>query len=49
MNGASDPLSETSDDLHWPRVRDWLQAIDDTYTDLDRTLGDSVDTDEDAP
>lgn len=30
-------------------VRDWLQAIDDTYTDLDRTLGDSVDTDEDAP
>lgn len=25
-------------------VHDWLQAIDDTYTDLDRTLGDGIDT-----
>lgn len=30
-------------------VRDWLQAIDDTYTDLDRTMGDGVDTDGDTP
>lgn len=26
MSSAVDPLSEISDDLHWPRVRDWLQA-----------------------
>lgn len=30
-------------------VRDWLQAIDDTYTDLDRTMGDGVDSDGDTP
>lgn len=28
-------------------VHDWLQAIDETMTDLDRTMGDGVD--EDAP
>ena len=37
MNGASDPLSETSDDLHWPRVRDWLQAHPDLLAE-DRAL-----------
>ena len=26
MSGASDPLSDPADDLHWPRVRDWLQS-----------------------
>jgi len=26
LSSAVDPLSEISDDLHWPRVRDWLQA-----------------------
>ncbi len=30
-------------------VRDWLDAIDETMTDLDRTMGDGIDTDEDAP
>ena len=30
-------------------VRDWLEAIDETMTDLDRTMGDDVDTDEDTP
>jgi uncharacterized protein YigA (DUF484 family) len=26
LSGAVDPHSENPDDLHWPRVRDWLQA-----------------------
>jgi uncharacterized protein YigA (DUF484 family) len=26
VSGASDPLSDPADDLHWPRVRDWLQS-----------------------
>lgn len=30
-------------------VRDWLEAIDETLTDLDRSMGDGIDTDEDAP
>lgn len=30
-------------------VRDWLEAVDETYTELDRSLGDGVDTDGDAP
>lgn len=30
-------------------VRDWLDAIDETFTDLDRTLGDGLDTEGDAP
>ncbi|MCW3492813.1 hypothetical protein [Microbacterium sp. SSM24] len=30
-------------------VRDWLEAIDETMTELDRSMGDGVDTDEDAP
>ncbi len=30
-------------------VRDWLEAVDETYTDLDRTLGDGVDTDGTTP
>lgn len=30
-------------------VRDWLEAVDETYTELDLTLGDGVDTDGDAP
>ncbi len=30
-------------------VHDWIAAIDETITDLDRTLGDGVGTDGDAP
>lgn len=37
MSSAVDPLSETSDDLHWPRVRDWLQAHPELLAD-DRAL-----------
>ena len=37
MSGASDPLPENSDDLHWPRVRDWLQAHPDLLAE-DRAL-----------
>ncbi|MBL0968654.1 MAG: DUF484 family protein [Brevundimonas sp.] len=37
MSSATDPLSETSDDLHWPRVRDWLQAHPELIAD-DRAL-----------
>lgn len=37
MSSAVDPLSETSDDLHWPRVRDWLQAHPELIAD-DRAL-----------
>jgi uncharacterized protein YigA (DUF484 family) len=37
LSSAVDPLSETSDDLHWPRVRDWLQAHPELLAD-DRAL-----------
>lgn len=37
MSSAVDPLSEISDDLHWPRVRDWLQAHPELLAD-DRAL-----------
>ncbi|GAA0615947.1 DUF484 family protein [Brevundimonas kwangchunensis] len=37
MSTATDPLSTTEDDLHWPRVRDWLQAHPDLLTE-DRSL-----------
>ena len=37
MSSAVDTLSETSDDLHWPRVRDWLQAHPELLAD-DRAL-----------
>jgi hypothetical protein len=30
-------------------VHDWLQAIDETLTDLDRTMGDGVEIDGDVP
>lgn len=37
MSTATDPVSLTEDDLHWPRVRDWLQAHPDLLAD-DRAL-----------
>jgi uncharacterized protein YigA (DUF484 family) len=37
VSGAVDPQAETSDDLHWPRVRDWLQAHPDLLA-QDRAL-----------
>ena len=37
MSGAVDPFSDKADDLHWPRVRDWLQAHPELLTD-DRAL-----------
>jgi uncharacterized protein YigA (DUF484 family) len=37
LSSAVDTLSETSDDLHWPRVRDWLQAHPELLAD-DRAL-----------
>lgn len=37
MSTATDPVSTTEDDLHWPRVRDWLQAHPELLAD-DRAL-----------
>lgn len=37
MSGTPDLFSEHQDDLHWPRVRDWLQANGDHLLD-DRAL-----------
>jgi hypothetical protein len=37
LSGAVDPSSEDRDGLHWPRVRDWLQAHPERLTE-DRAL-----------